>query len=58
MVRKTDPYKKGTKPPKSDELTAEYIIKGIADHMGVSVEEAIKKIEEFSIELKKLKNNK
>ena len=46
--------------PKSDELTAESIIEDVARKMdfgaGVTVDEAIKRLEEFSIELEKLKN--
>ena len=62
MPKKIDPYKKGTKPPKTNELTAESIIEDIARKMdygvGVTVEEALRRIKEFSEKSEESKNKK
>lgn len=59
MSRKPSPYKKGTKPPKTDELTAESIIEDVARKMdygaGVTVEDALRRLDEFSKKIEELK---
>jgi methylmalonyl-CoA mutase cobalamin-binding subunit len=56
-VSSSNKYKKGTKPKRefNPSKNAEDFIQDIANAMGVSVEEAMERIEKFSDELDKLR---
>lgn len=51
-----EPNKKSLESEKI--LTPESFMQGIADHLGVSFEEAMERVEKFGKELDKLKNKK
>ena len=55
--KKSDKFKRGTKPPKNEkEITAEDIIDDFVKKTGLTKKEALKRLNKFAIKINKSKN--